>query len=321
MSFIGTFEALSKLYEFVEPETKAVADTVSTEEVSDELDEGIFDKKSKAELNNMRSNFESEVELIAKKSLQDIAYDLVDLLGSAAGEYKVYAEKKANHQTDNTSMAKIFENKSKQVLQLYTKLIASFKKPNNFYQAASAIDNAAATILEAFAQDSSIPKKIEQYREILLKVNEIQADTKVKQEALKEFFNNLIRYLNDAAQTLKKDPESLFEEASGQAEIGEDDTDIIDIEIEDDTDTVEVTEDPAEAKQLIIECANCGGLVIKADADVIIDEESGLANIKEVCQYCEETAGYKIVGIVVPYDAATEEEELEETTETEEELA
>jgi hypothetical protein len=54
--------------------------------------------------------------------------------------------------------------------------------------------------------------------------------------------------------------------------------------------------------QLILECENCGGLVIKAEADVAIDEETGLADMDEACQYCEEAKGYKILGKVAPYE-------------------
>jgi hypothetical protein len=70
-----------------------------------------------------------------------------------------------------------------------------------------------------------------------------------------------------------------------------------------------------ETKQLILECTNCGGLLIKDEADVTVDEEAGLSNIQDACQYCEEAAGYKIVGVVAPYEA-TEEEEAAEVEDT-----
>jgi hypothetical protein len=97
----------------------------------------------------------------------------------------------------------------------------------------------------------------------------------------------------------------------------EDDDDADEIEIEDD-EAMDAEADEAaaekpandEPKQVILECSNCGGLVIKSDADVEVDEETDLANVEEACQYCEEAKGYKILGVVAPYEAA--EEELEE---------
>jgi hypothetical protein len=51
--------------------------------------------------------------------------------------------------------------------------------------------------------------------------------------------------------------------------------------------------------------------VLKAEADVTIDDETSLANVEEECQYCEEAKGYKIVGTLAPYEA-TEDEIIEE---------
>jgi hypothetical protein len=70
-----------------------------------------------------------------------------------------------------------------------------------------------------------------------------------------------------------------------------------------------------EARQVVLECANCGAVVLKTEADVAVDEDSDLANVGEACQYCEETEGYKILGVVAPYEtdvANIVEDELEE---------
>jgi hypothetical protein len=39
---------------------------------------------------------------------------------------------------------------------------------------------------------------------------------------------------------------------------------------------------------------------------VAVDEASDLVNIEDACQYCEEAAGYTIIGAIAPYEAATE---------------
>jgi hypothetical protein len=101
---------------------------------------------------------------------------------------------------------------------------------------------------------------------------------------------------------------------------------------------IEIVEDPAteeppveagqEDVQLVLECANCGGLIIKQEAEAKVDEEADLVNIGETCQYCEETIGYKILGILNPYtnddeevfeEDSVAEEASEDTTEEPEE--
>jgi len=77
----------------------------------------------------------------------------------------------------------------------------------------------------------------------------------------------------------------------------------------------EPVEEPAagdEPRQLICECDKCGALVIKAESDIIVDEESNLVNVEDECQFCEEANGYKIIGVMMPYEVA-EEAPVEET--------
>lgn len=62
-----------------------------------------------------------------------------------------------------------------------------------------------------------------------------------------------------------------------------------------------------EPKQVICECDKCGALVIMDEADIVVDEESDLVNVKDKCKFCEEKEGYKIVGYMIPYEAADEE--------------
>lgn len=100
------------------------------------------------------------------------------------------------------------------------------------------------------------------------------------------------------------------EQLNEEAEVVEEDEEI---EIVDDEPVVE-----AEA-QFVLECTKCGGLMIKAEADVKADEESGLANMDEACQYCEATDGYKVIGTMVPFEAE-EVAEVEEPAEAVEEV-
>jgi hypothetical protein len=79
-------------------------------------------------------------------------------------------------------------------------------------------------------------------------------------------------------------------------------------------------EDPneEEPRQVICECDKCGALVIKDEADIVVDEETDLVNVEDTCQFCEEAGGYKIVGVVAPYEATEAEEGVVEESLTEE---
>lgn len=80
--------------------------------------------------------------------------------------------------------------------------------------------------------------------------------------------------------------------------------DIIDDETSAEEEPVE--EEPV-VRQLALECANCGAITIKDEADVKVDEETDLANMEDTCEFCEEAKGHKIVGVVTPYEEAEEE--------------
>lgn len=112
-------------------------------------------------------------------------------------------------------------------------------------------------------------------------------------------------------QTMLEELDRIYEEADSDTKDVEDIEDTMVEAVDDDMPTEEApTEEstPEEAKRVILECGNCGALVIKEEQDVVVDEETDLANVDEECQYCEETAGYKIVGSVIPYEAATTED-------------
>lgn len=81
--------------------------------------------------------------------------------------------------------------------------------------------------------------------------------------------------------------------------LSEDTEDDVDIEIVDDEEPV------APAKQ-VLECNKCGALVIKNAADVVVDEETGVANASEACQYCEAEEGYRVIGTFTPFEDAEE---------------
>jgi hypothetical protein len=110
------------------------------------------------------------------------------------------------------------------------------------------------------------------------------------------------------------------------AAFDEDEADVVNdedevIEIEDDeadgeVDSTDAQEEPVaeedsaadeEPVQLVLKCANCGALTLKAEVDVEVDEKSDLANIKEECQYCDEADGYEVLGMLGVYANASED--------------
>lgn len=109
--------------------------------------------------------------------------------------------------------------------------------------------------------------------------------------------------------------EELKEEVMAEAAEDDEEIEIVDDEEVEEVEEAPVEEEPAEEVRLVLECANCGAIMIKAEADVNVDEETGLANADEACQYCEAADGHKIIGAVAPYGGADVEEPAEEVAE------
>ena len=57
----------------------------------------------------------------------------------------------------------------------------------------------------------------------------------------------------------------------------------------------------------ILGCDVCHSMIYKAPEEVIIDEESQMANVGEPCPYCYETDGFKIIGKVAPFEEGSVE--------------
>ena len=72
--------------------------------------------------------------------------------------------------------------------------------------------------------------------------------------------------------------------------------------------------------KVILDCDVCHSKIYKDPSEVIIDDESSLANIDEECPYCYSTDGYKIIGEVASYDGASleDDEDKDDEDDTEE---
>lgn len=75
--------------------------------------------------------------------------------------------------------------------------------------------------------------------------------------------------------------------------------------------TVDVVDPSAETEkdlkkdyggEVILSCSICNGLTSKDPEDVVIDDETNLANVEEECPYCLNKGGYRIVAQIPGYD-------------------
>lgn len=105
-----------------------------------------------------------------------------------------------------------------------------------------------------------------------------------------------------------------------------DDASVQDIMKDDQGNTIDIIDLEAETEEelkdsyigcVILDCDVCHSKLYKDAADVVIDEESGLANVEEECPFCYTNGGFKIIGQVAPYqngenfEAEVEEEPVE----------
>ena len=105
--------------------------------------------------------------------------------------------------------------------------------------------------------------------------------------------------LNESEDTFNVDEEGIQDIKAFLDDDSEDDTVTV---FDDEADTEEDLDDSYVGK-VIIDCCVCHSLIYKAPEEVVIDEETDLANIDEECPYCHSTGdGYKVVGEVAPYN-------------------
>lgn len=128
----------------------------------------------------------------------------------------------------------------------------------------------------------------------------LDINEKINKENFKMNFTSVFEELNN-----------LYEEVTAETE----DTDDVELDIEaiedseaDAAEVVNKTEESndtkaEEPKQVILECSKCGSIVLKNESDIKFDEATDLVDIEVPCQYCEETEGYKLIGMVAAYEA------------------
>ena len=128
-------------------------------------------------------------------------------------------------------------------------------------------------------------------------------------------------YLNEAFTALNCLDEDVFEINSDglvQAQDFVNDTE--------DTEEIETVIDPlAETEEdlqdsyigdVILDCTICQSKIYKKPEEVIVDEEAALANVGEICPYCQSSDGFKVIGQVAEYCPDCEDEEKDDVDES-----
>ena len=67
--------------------------------------------------------------------------------------------------------------------------------------------------------------------------------------------------------------------------------------------------------KVILHCPVCNSMIYKDMEDIVKDDVEEVVNIGEECPYCYTSDGFKVIGIVSPFEETSEEEEQEDETE------
>lgn len=131
-----------------------------------------------------------------------------------------------------------------------------------------------------------------------------------------------LKYLTEAFQDLNILNEDTFDiNADGLAELTSfyNDNDMADLETV--IDPVAQTEEELQDSYIgkaILDCVICQSKIYKDPEDVIISEDGSLANVGEICPYCQSSDGYKVIGQVAEYCPHCDDEDVKvETDEAE----
>lgn len=67
--------------------------------------------------------------------------------------------------------------------------------------------------------------------------------------------------------------------------------------------------------KVILHCPVCNSMIYKDLEDIVKDDVEELVNIGEECPYCYTSEGFKVIGVVSPFEETSEEEEEEDEEE------
>lgn len=120
------------------------------------------------------------------------------------------------------------------------------------------------------------------------------------------------KYLTEAFQALDILNEETFNITDDGIEsannfVDDSTTDDMELVIDPLAETEEELQDSYVGK-VILDCTICQSKIYKDPTEVTINEDDSLANVGEVCPYCQSSDGYKVIGQVAPYEEETETE-------------
>ena len=135
-----------------------------------------------------------------------------------------------------------------------------------------------------------------------------------------------MEYITEAFKSLNILDEDVFDVSSDGIEKAKEFMDADAQEVETVIDPLAETEEELQDSyigKVILDCTICQSKLYKDPTEVVINEEAGLANIGEICPYCQSSDGYKVIGQVGEYKPEDEikvsvEDKVKETEETEE---
>lgn len=272
MNFQTILEELDRLYE--EDQVKTNAEEAVEEEpkeaaAEEGLEEGIFDSKAKKQ-----KAYEQEVNDV-------FGAPSVRLANDVANNASRVIEEIANQDERLASTA------AKTAIRLLKAAMIDAKG-----KTFSALIKAVISIGAKNGVNNNELDYLKDFNSKVLKLS----DVKPRQYLMAKVNETTEKKMTQLINWLKKEyniTESL-EEATDEP--------VEDVEVAEEAEVVE------EATTLVLECANCGAIMIKAEANVVVDEEADLANIDEQCQYCEAAEGHKIIGTLAPYGVEDEVE-------------
>lgn len=127
-----------------------------------------------------------------------------------------------------------------------------------------------------------------------------------------------LKYLTEAFQDLNILNEDTFDiNADGLAELTSfyNDNDMADLETV--IDPVAQTEEELQDSYIgkaILDCVICQSKIYKDPEEVVISEDGSLANVGEICPYCQSSDGYKVIGQVAEYCPHCDDEDVKVET-------
>ena len=301
MNFISTFDELNKLYEEAEVEPKRTLENFDNESGASAWNKKavIYYTQAAKELGltdfTMKAvsigGGKQKAILTAKKNGKQLSteadyLDTIEDISSAADakEFLEYVFGGLQENFDNEQGSKAWNNT---VIGYYTQAAKELGLTDFDMKAVSVGGGKQKAIISATHNG-------EQMSEEEIAMENTYVDIKSVEDA-----KDYLRYIFALSESVESDDaEMLTEEAEDE-----------EIEIVDDE----------ESRQVIMECSKCGALVIKDEADVVAAEEPDLVNVEEECAFCEESEGYKIIGVLAPYEVAeVEDEVIEEPVDVEE---